>query len=292
MLTRGRGFVLVGVLLSQVVWTVAQTPVFRDEVRVVPVYATVTARDGRLLNNLNQDDFSVLDNGKLAKIVSFSHDPVRAITIAAAWDVSESMKKVEVRERLAARALVDALTTGDRLRFGTFGDAVVFSPLLTSDKATLHRIITEEMWFGGNTPLWTTIDRGLRQLAGETGRRALLVLSDGSARNDATSKGDILRLMQRLDCLVYAIGLEGPGLSPALKDVAEESGGGHVELPNRVDLDREFDEILFEIHDQYVIGIHPDVLDDTMHSLVVRTTAAGATVRARKAYLASKEPPK
>jgi Ca-activated chloride channel family protein len=285
---------LAALLILVVVAPVAtqQTPVFRDVVRVVPVYATVTARDGRLLTNLNQDDFTVFDNGKPANIVSFSHDPVRAITIAAAWDVSESMKKVEVRERLAARALVDALTTADRLRFGTFGDAVVFSPLLTSDKTTLHRIVTEEMWFGGNTPLWTTIDRGLRQLAGETGRRVLIVLSDGRAKNDTTARDDVLRLMQRLDCLIYAVGLEGPGLSAVLKDVAEESGGGHVELPNRADLDREFDEILFEIHDQYVIGIRPDVLDDTMHSLVVRTTAVGATVRARNAYLASKEPPR
>ena len=283
---------LVGVLLSQVAWAVAQAPAFRDVVRVVPVYATVSARDGRLLTTLNRDDFAVLDNGKPANIVSFSNDPVPAITIAAAWDVSESMKKVEVRERAAARALVDALSKDDRLRFGTFADAVVFSPLLTSDKATLHRVVTEEIWFGGTTALWTSIDRGLRQLAGETGRRALIVLSDGGAKNDATSKGDVLRMMQRLDCLVYAIGLEGPGLSAALKDVAEESGGGHVELLTKADLDREFAEILFEIHDQYVIGIHPDVLDDTMHSLVVRTTAAGATVRARKAYLASKEPPK
>lgn len=285
---------LAALLILVVVAPVAtqQTPVFRDVVRVVPVYATVTARDGRLLTNLNQDDFTVFDNGKPANIVSFSHDPVRAITIAAAWDVSESMKKVEVRERLAARALVDALTTADRLRFGTFGDAVVFSPLLTSDKTTLHRIVTEEMWFGGNTPLWTTIDRGLRQLAGETGRRVLIVLSDGRAKNDTTARDDVLRLMQRLDCLIYAVGLEGPGLSAVLKDVAEESGGGHVELPNRADLDREFDEILFEIHDQYVIGIRPDVLDDTMHSLAVRTTAVGATVRARNAYLASKEPPR
>jgi VWFA-related protein len=290
MLTRGRGFVLVGVLLTQVAWVVAQTPVFRDVVRVVPVYATVTARDGRLLTNLNQDDFAVFDNGKPANTVSFSHDPVPAITITAAWDVSESMKRVEVRERAAARALVDALTKGDRLRFGTFGDAVVFSPLLTSDKATLHRVVAEEIWFGGNTPLWTSIDHGLRQLAGETGRRVLIVLSDGSAKNDATSRGDVLRMMQRLDCLIYAVGLEGPGLSGVLKDVAEESGGGHVELLTKADLDREFAEILFEIHDQYVIGIHPDVLDDAMHSLVVRTTAVGATVRARKAYLASKEP--
>lgn len=283
---------LAGLLLSQVAWAAAQAPVFRDVVRVVPVYATVTARDGRLLTNLNRDDFAVLDNGKPANIVSFSHDPVPAITIAAAWDVSESMKKVEVRERAAARALVDALSKDDRLRFGTFGDAVVFSPLLTSDKATLHRIVAEEIWFGGNTPLWTGIDRGLRQLAGETGRRALLVLSDGSAKNDPTSKGDVLRMMQRLDCLIYAIGLEGPGLSAVLKDVAEASGGGHLELLAKADLDREFAEILFEIHDQYVIGIHPDILDDAMHSLVVRTTAVGATVRARKAYLASKEPPR
>jgi len=267
--------------------TQGQAPVFVDRVHLVPIYATVRGADGRLLTDLKVDQFAVLDNGQPRPIAAFL-DESASITVGGMWDVSLSMEKVKDRERAAARAFVDALWPDDRLRFGTFGDAIVFSPLLTSDKPTLRRIVDEEIWFGGATPLWTVIDESIRRLGNETGRRVLVVFSDGSAKGDPTSKADLLRKMQRTDCMVYAVGLEGPGLSASLKGVAENSGGAHVILNRTADLDREFGEVLSEIHHEYLIGFIPDNLDDATHRLEVRTTVAGASVRARQSYVASK----
>jgi len=266
-----------------------QQPTFHTTTRVVPIYATVVGPDGHLLPRLTQDQFAVFDNGQPREIVSFSNEPV-PVTLGGMWDVSLSMTKVEGRERAAARAFVDALWADDRLRFGTFGDIVAWSPLLTSDKKTLRRIVDEEIWFGGATPLWTVIEEGVHRFAGESGRRVLVVLSDGNSRNDTQSKSEALREMQRTDCMVYAVGLAGSGISGSLESVAEESGGGHVELASTADLDREFAEILSELHHQYLIGFLPAALDGESHTLLVRTTVAGAKVRARKSYIAAEVP--
>ena len=166
--------------------------------------------DGRLLPNLTRDQFAVFDNGQPREIASFSD---RALAGDAWRHVGRQPEHDQGRSQRAcgARAFVDALWPDDRLRFGTFGDIVAWSPLLTSDKKTLRRIVDEEIWFGGATPLWTVIEEGFHRLAGESGRRVLVVLSDGNSRNDTQSKSDALREMQHTDCMVYAYASKGLG---------------------------------------------------------------------------------
>src|SRR5262245_27812631 len=90
-----------------------QQAVFRTGTRVVPIYATVTSADGRLLTGLTQGDFVVLDDGRPRQITVFSDRSV-AITGLAMWDVSPAMAKNQTRSRAAARALVDSLWPDDR----------------------------------------------------------------------------------------------------------------------------------------------------------------------------------
>ena len=147
---------------AMVVTAHVQEPVFRAGTRIVPIYATVTGPDGRLLPNLVKDDFTVLDDGQPRPISVFSNQPT-AIVGLAMWDVSPALDKNHLRARAAARALVDALWADDRLRFGTFsGQEFALSPLLTGDKAVLRRVVDEEVWFSDHgTPIWSALDRSL-----------------------------------------------------------------------------------------------------------------------------------
>ena len=75
------------------------------------------------------------------------------------------------------------------------------------------------------------------------------------------------------------------------KSVADESGGGLGEVASTADLDRALVAIVFQIHHQYLIGFLPAALATAKcTTLVVRTTVAGAKVRARKSYIASEAP--
>jgi Ca-activated chloride channel family protein len=301
----------------------AQDPVFRGGVRTVPVYATVRDEAGRLVAGLTRDDFQVIDDGKPAVITTFSDDELPA-SISLMLDMSVSMLGEHARVRDSGLQFVDALHATDRVRIGTFGDEIAISPWITSDKAVLSRILREEVWPGGETPLWSAMRAGMRSLSDESNRRVVVVLSDGidtgcprmigadgSAVNivrvsqltlpqvqgervltpsDQASRcaslADVQKVALEGEFMVYAFGMEGPGMTPGLIRMADDTGGGRFELRRNADLTEAFKAVLDELHHQYALGFTPVALDGRTHLLEVRLVRRGLTARARKSYLA------
>lgn len=267
-----------------------QGAVFRAGAQTVAVYATVSDASGRLVSNLSQGDFEVTDNGKPVAVTVFSND-VQPITVSILLDMSSSMNSRFARLRDATRHFVDTLLPGDRASIGTFGWEVSISPLLTSDKKVLDRVIAEELWPGGSTPLWTAIDAGMASLALEPGRRVVLVITDGEddCQPDTMTClkfADVEKRAVNDGVMIYAIGIEGGGLDPKMATLAEQSGGGHFEIPPQGDLSATFAQVADELHHQYVLGFTPSALDGKTHQLAVRVTKPGLTAKGRKTYVA------
>src|SRR5581483_4436750 len=156
----------------------AQQPVFRAGAQTVSLYATVRDADGHLVPGLTKSDFQVLDDGRPAQITTFSNDVLPA-SLALLLDMSTSMTGEHLRVRDSALRFVDALLPGDRVRIGTFGDEIALSPWLTSDKQILARVLREEVWPGGETPLWSAMRAAMASIADETSRRVIVTLTDG-----------------------------------------------------------------------------------------------------------------
>ena len=97
---------------------------------------------------------------------------------------------------------------------------------------------------------------------------------------------DVERLALEREFMVYAIGMEGPGLSGGLVRLADATGGGHFELKRNEDLAAAFTEVANELHHQYALGFTPVALDGRTHLLEVHLAPRGLTARARKSYLA------
>jgi len=72
-----------------------------------------------------------------------------------------------------------------------------------------------------------------------------------------------------------------------LRKIADETGGGYVELQWTDDLDASFRRVAEELHSQYVIGFTPEKADGKLHKLEVRVNVPGLTVRTRKSYVAT-----
>jgi len=72
-----------------------------------------------------------------------------------------------------------------------------------------------------------------------------------------------------------------------LPKIAAATGGGYFELTSTDDLATTFTRVADELHHQYALGFTPTKLDGKMHKLDVRVTQPGATVRARRSYLAT-----
>lgn len=283
----------------------AQDATFRSTSNLVSVYATVRRADGQYVRNLTEADFQVLDNGVPRGISVFSND-VQPITVALVVDQSGSMLTRLARVGAAAQAFVERLLPGDRASFSTLTHE---GPALTADKPTLTsaiRAAAEWRWWDAGSPLWGALDRSMTALAGEGGRRVLVVITDGadtpssyvnrpspssparpSVYPNATG-ADVTRRTARDGFMLYALGFEGAPFSPEVSTIARQSGGGFDLIGPAENLSTAFTDIVEDLHRQYLIGFVPTSFDGTTHTIEVRCLTSGTSVRARESYIAEK----
>jgi len=177
------------------------------------------------------------------------------------------------------------------VRIGSFGEEVAISPHLSGDKALLTRVLEEELWPGGGTPMWSAALAAMRSLEGEPGRRVLLILTDGADNGQAMgfegSQANVERRAIDEEFMVYAIGIEGTGLEPGLKFLADDTGSGYFDLRADDDLATTFGRVAEELRHQYVLGFSPATLDGKRHRLEVKLSDNRLKARSRRYYLAT-----
>ena len=268
----------------------AQQTTFRSSVQTVAVYATVRDGEGRLVPDLGREAFQVFDNGRPVEITTFSNDP-QPITVAVMLDMSGSMERRFMRVRESTLEFISALRPEDRATIGTFGYEISISPMITGDKEVLKRVVHEEVWPGGGTPLWNAMDVAMSAIAGEQGRRVVLVLTDGADSGKlpghSADEGDVSRRARNEGFMIYAIGMEGTGLRGAMQNLADRTGGGSFEMRRDADLTETFSRVSEELRHQYMLGFTPGSLDGKEHRLNVRMTRPSLAVRARQSYRAA-----
>jgi Ca-activated chloride channel homolog len=322
----GAGLLAIGlaVVLTAAQQPSDQQPSFRSRSDVVRVFVTVTDRDGRLVTTLGQGDFEIRDEGKPQPIVVFDNTP-QPIRLIVMLDVSGSMEGNLPLLREASKALFGQLRPDDVARVGSFGREVTISEEFTHDARALTAALPDRIPPDAPTPLWKALDKAIGAFGRESeDRRAILVLSDGKDSGDMSwatdpqqgfkrvhvaSQGQVIDRARAEDVMIYAIGLRSrsrqrqppglgqPGLRAALTDelpdpglakVAEDTGGGYVEIRPGDDLAQAFERVAEELHGQYLLGFAPPQRDGKAHDIDVRVAAKGLKPRARKSYVAPK----
>jgi Ca-activated chloride channel homolog len=291
--------------------------VFRTGANTVAVYATVTDRQGRLVPDLEREDFEIRDNGRPQPLTLFSND-IQPITIVVMLDRSGSMRQNFRLIEAAGEAFVRRLNPEEKARIGRFAERIQIDPEdFTSDQEELVRFLRTELQQQGPTPLWNAVDEAITSLRGEEGRRVVLMFTDGmdnpmNLRLNNRTVMDVMRRAQLENVMVYAIGLESTMPAPpsrgsfsggfgganrllsverpdpGLALIAAETGGGYFELTRAEDLASTFARVADELHRQYALGFEPPKLDGKVHKLDVRVKQPGMRARARKSYLAAK----
>jgi Ca-activated chloride channel homolog len=283
------------VAVAMAVPAAEQAPVFRSSSQTVPIYATVTDATGRLVPDLAQEHFEIYDNLVKQPITLFKSD-VQPITVVAMLDTSGSMTLNIDFLKDAAERFVLRLLPEDRARIGDFSEKIRISPQFTSSRDDLIRHIRTDIRYGNGTFLWDALDDSMSALALESGRRVVLIFTDGEDdKSERRDFDDVFARAQREGFLIYAIGLQStlPALRMTtrpdrnLRRLAEETGGGYFELKRTADLNSTFTRVADELHRQYVLGFAVTKLDGLVHKLDVRVKVPGMTVRARKTYVAA-----
>lgn len=267
---------------------------FRSTVQTVPIYATVVDSAGRLIPDLERQDFEVYDEGKKQELSIFLTD-VQPVSVVVMLDTSGSMTANLELLKNAAEKFVIRLLPLDRAMIGSFSDKIVLSPGFTNNRDALVRYLHEEIDFGNPTRLWDAAFASMDALAKETNRRVVLLFTDGDDTDSHQhSFGDVLRRAQAEDYMVYGIGFRSRVFGsvtrpdPGLKKLATETGGGYFELRTSDELNSTFSRVADELHRQYVLGFTPAVLDGKTHKLNVAVKKPGMTARARKGYVADR----
>lgn len=272
-----------------------QAPIFRSGAKIVPVYATVTDGERRLVPDLTRGDFQILDNGRPQEIVLFESE-VQPITVIVMLDTSLSMALNMDFLKQGAEEFFIRLLPEDQARLGSFNDKIQFATDFTSDRDELIAGLGD-LGFGNPTRLYDAIDASLDQLQGVEGRKVVLVFTDGDDTASKIGSGRVLDRARRDEVMVYAIGLESEMVvdgrrfrsrpDRSLRRLADETGGGYFELKRTSELGPTFTRVAQELHSQYVLGFTPAVLDGKVHKLEVRMTRPGLNARARRSYVAS-----
>jgi Ca-activated chloride channel homolog len=292
-----------------------QQPVFRGTGDAVRVFVTVTDRDGRLVTTLARDDFEVRDEGKPQPITLFDNTP-QPIRLIVMLDVSGSMYGNLPLLRAASDQLFARLRPDDVARVGTFGRDVAISPSFTRNPGELREALPDTIAPDAPTPLWRAIDQALDAFGDESDARAvILVLSDGKDTGPIGFSQRIASQAQVIDrardgsVMIYAVGMRSRGMrptggvgpgglqamltadmpDPGLARVAEETGGGYLEIRLGQDLAAAFARVADELHSQYLLGFAPPKRDGKVHDIDVRVAQRGLQPRARKNYVAPKE---
>ena len=272
--------------------TIAQEPTIRVTTRIVPLPTMVTDGQGRLVPDLEQEDFTILDNGKPQEIVLFENT-VQPFTVVVMLDFSLSMALQLDLLKEAAEDFLLRLLPDDKGQVGAFSDRIQFSGSFTNNRDRLIASL-RDLDYGNSTKLWDALDASIAVLEPLQGRRVVLVFTDGDDTDSRVGLTAVKERAQRSDVMIYAIGLRSrmagrPVTAPdaGLRKIAEATGGGYFELNKTEELGPTFTRVAQELHSLYTISFSPQKLDGKEHKLQVRTKLADQKVRTRASYIAT-----
>jgi Ca-activated chloride channel homolog len=279
-----RSAALGALLMSTVMSTQTQSPVFSTRVEVVRVDVLVTD-SGRPLLGLKPADFEVLDNGVPQQVEFVSYDQI-PLNVVLAFDMSDSVAGDRLDHlRSAGAALLAGLKRNDQAALVTFSHQIALGAALTADLEPLRDAL-DQLVGSGETSLIDGAYAGITVGESDVGRALLIVFSDGLDTMSWLSPTAVLDTAKRSDVVVYGVSL-GKTKAEFLRDLTSFTGGRLFEMDKTSNLSATFVSILEEFRHRYLVSYTPrNVSRDGWHRLDVRIKGKRATIKARPGYLA------
>jgi VWFA-related protein len=260
----------------------------RTEAVLVPMVVT---HSGQFVRGLKQQDFEVFEDGVAQPIASLVSEDA-PLDLVLAIDVSGSMEKSLVQVKPAVKQLLSRLRPGDAATLVGFNDTMFIAAEREKDRRTREDAVDLLTSWGG-TALYDATIRTLDMVSRETGRKGLVIFSDGDDRNSLSRRETALARVQASDAMLYTIGFGGgatvPQLRASLESYARATGGKPYFPKDTAELDAIFNEIVTELANQYVLSYSSTNSrhDGTWRNIKVRVKKGNYDIRARAGYRAS-----
>jgi VWFA-related protein len=262
--------------------------VFRTNARLVEVYATVTDKRGRHVDDLGPDQFAVLDNGKELPVAAFENR-VSAVSCALLLDTTASMQAALPALKATALKLLGELRPIDSVAIYSFSDSVTALQPFTTDKNAAARAVLRTRAFG-KTALYDALTQVSREVAGRAGKKVIVVFTDGADNLSAVTSETALRRAKTLGVPVYTIAqgdaLESPDLLKQLTNLSQATGGVAFTIHSPTEIEKVFESITEDLMHGYLLAFQPPATEDrTWRPIEVKMRSPrGHKIRARLGY--------
>jgi VWFA-related protein len=321
-------------------------------VNVVNVFATVRNKQGQIVRNLTKDDFLLEEDGRPQIIRYFSQQSDLPLTLGLLVDTSGSERRMLSTERQASQTFLEQVLRPDKDKAFLihFDREVELLQDVTNSRARLEKalnLLDKPQWTasnqsggnpgggggwggqggghhrmhgGGGTAFFDAVYLGSHDLmASQTGRKALIMLTDGEDNASKVSIDEAIDFTQRADTLAYSIriadeepqftrGFAGPGIGrhggwggggpygrgpsvphvdgkKVLQQISKQTGGGYFEVSKKKPVDEIYRQIEEELRNEYSIGYTPDrPVSQGFRKIQLTVKQKGMTVQAREGY--------
>lgn len=288
-------------ILVSVAGAAAQRASFVSRIDLVTMGVTVTDGRGRLVTDLAQEHFEIVEDGREQTVRLFATgEPAQAETplhLGLLLDVSESMGRDLPFVRTASIKIVNMLDTAEDVTVVDFDSEVRSARFGPRDFPRLvERIRGQKV--GGFTSLYDAIGVYLDGASAQDGRKVALMYTDGGDTRSRLGLSELLDLLRASDVTAYVIGALEPqsgalGQQQRLRlvRIAEATGGQAFFPASAAGIDAIYDQVLAEIRAQYTLGyLSSNRRDDgewrKVEIRVTRPGARGYRVRSRQGYYA------
>lgn len=242
----------------------------------VTVYVSVTNAAGEPVG-VDPATIQIMESGQVMQPVNIQGGgeavggEIIPVTTMLVIDISGSMDKGDKigAARDAAKAYINGMREGDQAGLITFDTHVYRVQEVTSDKAALTAAI-DGLKTGSDTAMYDGILEGTKALEGLSGRKAILVLSDGLDNQSSAVEEDIVTAVGPSGLTISAIGFGEPGVvgqagidEAGLKSLTSRTGGQYAYTSDAASLTAQYQQYGEAFQSEYAITyISPATLRD------------------------------
>jgi len=274
-----------------------ESPDLRVVVNMVQLNVAVTDKNGNYITGLRPQDFAIVEDGISEKLATFAegNEPARSLSeaeelersrqssdvtkgssagdslrslnslIAGAevfvlFDTSNYMYRDFVFAQDAIAEFVRSLESADKIAFYSYSRDLSRASTLTSDRSQVLRAVRSRV-AGDEAALYNTLLLTLKDAAQYTGRKVVVVFSNGPDNSSVVPPEDVAEFAQSAGVSVYMISTQEAKLEPVSTAVFERmtaaTGGKAYFAKNWRDEKRAFASIRDDLAHLYSLSYYP-----------------------------------
>jgi len=303
-----------------------ESPNFHVVVNMVQLNVAVTDKKGNYITGLRPEDFTILEDGIVERTATFAEGdgPARSLTestgssasssngagrstdgasnqtlaslvnganVFVLFDTSDYMYRGFVFAQDAITEFIRSLTTADKIAFYSYSRDLSRVAALTADRSQVLRAVRSTV-AGDQAALYNALLLTLKDAAQNTGRKVVVVFSNGPDNSSVVPPEDVAEFAQSAGVSIYMISTQEARLEPVSTAVFDRmtaaTGGKAYFAKNWKDENRAFASIRDDLAHLYSLSYYPKPNPNTgWRAITVKLVGDGLKkykIRTRNGY--------